>query len=387
MATPSSFAEAYLRKVNRKDLVARYVGYIRGAGATLIHSAEHRGFLLDPFNEDRLRKMAENAGEFLSRKHFLTSEQQEAEIRAGIERARTEPREEALKWHEWHNQMLFRIANHFEARYRRWEADAIERVQRGGFEMETTIGPTPESPSRQEPAIQSDGEVSRMTNSRTASLPSPTGGDAISEIAGETMPDSFKKLHLARLADLQEHTRLTIEAEFRRLKAEHMNSRELRACYCEGLRKIVEILYPTGAGLGEPVIDDLIELTFEVANRIELRQPSLPTRGFFADVMDMNDELTRTSHPFDRPMPPERPRDHFPHRLEAKSSLHLRRETFGGVEVSEGTRDAFRRYLQPEIECILADILEIRAAGNIEQGLAEAAMNDLPEKFQDAFEQ
>lgn len=185
------------------------------------------------------------------------------------------------------------------------------------------------------------------------------------------MSDSSKKHQPAKLADLQEQTRLTIESEFRRLKAENLSGRDLRTCYCQGLRKIIEILYPAGAGLEEPVIDDLIELTFEAANRIELRQPNLLTRGFVAEAMDINDRLRRTSHPFDRPMPPERPHEYSPHSLAAPSPLSHRRETFGQVEVWEGTRDAFRKYLQPEIERILADILQLRAVGKSNQGAGE----------------
>jgi hypothetical protein len=185
------------------------------------------------------------------------------------------------------------------------------------------------------------------------------------------MSDLSKKHQPAKLADLPEQTRLTIESEFRRLKAENLSGRDLRTCYCQSLRKIIEILYPAGAGLEEPVIDDLIELTFEAANRIELRQPSLLARGFVADVMDLNDQLRRTSHPFDRPMPPERPHEYSPHGLATQSPLRHRRETFGQVEVWEGTRDAFREYLQPEIERVLADILKLRAGGKSTQRAGE----------------
>jgi hypothetical protein len=124
-------AEAYLCKADRQDLISQYVKYMRNVGAALIHNAERRSFLSDPYSEDRLRKMAENSGEFILRKSSLTAVQQEAEIRDSVERIRLELRDEAVKWHQWHSQILSRVESRFEARFRRWEADAIELVKLG----------------------------------------------------------------------------------------------------------------------------------------------------------------------------------------------------------------------------------------------------------------
>ena len=124
-------AEAYLCKVDSEDLISQYVKYMRDVGAALIHNAEQRSFLSDPYSEDRLRQMAENSGEFILRKNSLTAVQQEAEIRDSVERIRLELRDEAVKWHQWHSQLGSRIETRFEARYRRWEADAIEHVKMG----------------------------------------------------------------------------------------------------------------------------------------------------------------------------------------------------------------------------------------------------------------
>jgi hypothetical protein len=75
--------------------------------------------------------MAENSGEFAVQRHSLTPAQQEAAIRDDIERLRTANRPDAIEWHQWHSQMCSRIETRFEARYRWWEAKAIERAKAG----------------------------------------------------------------------------------------------------------------------------------------------------------------------------------------------------------------------------------------------------------------
>lgn len=124
-------AKAYLCKVESEDLVAPYVEYLHNVGAALIRNAEQRSFLSDPYSEDRLRHMAENSGEFAVQRHSLTPAQQEAAIRDDIERLRTANRPDAIEWHQWHSQMCSRIETRFEARYRWWEAKAIERAKVG----------------------------------------------------------------------------------------------------------------------------------------------------------------------------------------------------------------------------------------------------------------
>jgi hypothetical protein len=123
-------AEAYLCKVDREDLIGRYGDYLRKVGAAQVRNAEQRSHLKDPYSEDRLRKMAENTGSIICRRHELTPEQYEAEVRAEVERCRSYSMPEAKKWHEWYCQILNRIETRFEARYRHWAAEAIERVQR-----------------------------------------------------------------------------------------------------------------------------------------------------------------------------------------------------------------------------------------------------------------
>jgi len=85
-------------------------------GSALIRNAEQRSHLSDPYSEDRLRKMAENTGDFISRKHSLTPEQQDSEIRNAVERLRSELMPDAKKWNEWYCQILIRIERRFDAR-------------------------------------------------------------------------------------------------------------------------------------------------------------------------------------------------------------------------------------------------------------------------------
>jgi DNA-binding transcriptional regulator YiaG len=122
-------ARAYLNAVDGDSRVPEYRYRLRRDGSALMENAENRGLLSDPYSEDRLRKMAENTGHIIIRRHELAPEKYEAEIRAEVERCRSALMPEALKWHEWKNQLLIRIETRFEARYRHWDAEAIERAQ------------------------------------------------------------------------------------------------------------------------------------------------------------------------------------------------------------------------------------------------------------------
>jgi hypothetical protein len=128
----------YLEAVDGSSRLREYQDLLRRVGSALIENAEQRSVLSDTYSEDCLRKMAENAGDFISRKHSLTPEQRETEICNVVERIRSEVMPEALKWHKWKSQLPFRIETRFEARYRHWTAEAIERALR---QMETPTKP------------------------------------------------------------------------------------------------------------------------------------------------------------------------------------------------------------------------------------------------------
>jgi hypothetical protein len=131
--TLDAHAVAYLRKVVSKDLISQYVEYLHGVGSVLIRNAEQRSFLSDPYSEERLRAMAENSGSLMNRVLFLKPEERESEIQKEFERLRDKVMPKAAEWHQWHSQIRSRIEARYEARCRRWEADAIERLRNRGI--------------------------------------------------------------------------------------------------------------------------------------------------------------------------------------------------------------------------------------------------------------
>jgi hypothetical protein len=126
----NAHAEPYLHKVDSEDLIGQYREYLRGVGSALIRGARERGLLSDPYSEGRLREMAENSGRLMNRILFLKPEERESEIQNEVERLRAEFMPKAVRWRQWRSQILSRIEARFEARYRHWTAEAIERVQR-----------------------------------------------------------------------------------------------------------------------------------------------------------------------------------------------------------------------------------------------------------------
>ena len=126
--TLNAHARAFLDQVDCDGLISEYTNELRRVGAALIQNAEEHSFLADPYSDDRLRKIAESSIEYIQRQRSLTSEQEEAEISAAVERTRSAVMKKALAWSDWRNQILSRIVSRFEARYCYWTAEAIERV-------------------------------------------------------------------------------------------------------------------------------------------------------------------------------------------------------------------------------------------------------------------
>jgi hypothetical protein len=123
----------YLCKVDRDELVAPYIAYLRTVGLELLRNGSF-GRLRNPFSEEALRRQAESSRQFIVRKHAMTAEEQESELRSTVEAIRIETMEEAVKWQMWKSQVDSRIETQFEAQYRRWEAHAIEcaKFRKGG---------------------------------------------------------------------------------------------------------------------------------------------------------------------------------------------------------------------------------------------------------------
>src|ERR1035441_7432192 len=62
--TLDAHARGYLEAVDGNSRLREYHNLLRRVGSSLIENAEQRSFLSDPYSEDRLRKMAENTGDF-----------------------------------------------------------------------------------------------------------------------------------------------------------------------------------------------------------------------------------------------------------------------------------------------------------------------------------
>jgi len=175
-------AKAYLCKVDRQSLITQYDVYMHGVGAALLSHAKQRGGVLsDPYSEDRLRNMAENTGEIISRRHDLTPERYEAEVLAKVERCRSALRPKAMEWHEWHWQILFRIEVLFEAQYRRWKAEAIEGAAASRL---ATVNP--------EPQRETNHEGERIPND--CADPEPGGDESDPTEAGPMVNGTNKPL-------------------------------------------------------------------------------------------------------------------------------------------------------------------------------------------------
>jgi hypothetical protein len=151
----NAHAEPYLRKVDSEDLISQYGEYMRGVGSALVRGAQERGLLSDPYSEGRLREMAENSGRLMNRVLFLEPEKRESEIQKEVEQVRAQLTPEAVEWHRWRSQMRSRIEARFEASYRRWQADAIERLRNRGI-AEGAMANSPENirAARQKPPLE-----------------------------------------------------------------------------------------------------------------------------------------------------------------------------------------------------------------------------------------
>src|SRR5260370_41018802 len=127
--TRDAHARAYLDQVDCDSLIPEYTNALRLVGAALIQNAEKRSFLADPYSDDRLRRKTEARAEYTHRRHSLTLEDQEADIRAAVEKIRCDVMKEAVAWRRWRNKLLSRIETRFQARYRHWRSEAMDHVR------------------------------------------------------------------------------------------------------------------------------------------------------------------------------------------------------------------------------------------------------------------
>jgi hypothetical protein len=104
---------------------------LRRIGGALIVNAEQRSVLSDPYRDEKLRRIAESSIDFILRKGSLSLIEQELAIHKAVADICEETRIKATNWQTWKDEMVFHIECRFEARYRYWEAEALQRASAG----------------------------------------------------------------------------------------------------------------------------------------------------------------------------------------------------------------------------------------------------------------
>lgn len=193
-------ANAYLGKVNSDELIPSYVGYLRGVGTALIHNAENRGPLQEPYREDALPTISEPSGDLIAPKRSLYPDEREAEIWRSLMSIRAKSMTGAESWQAWKVHLLRRIETKFEARYRHWEANAIERVnvRKGGWLRRLQHELYESKPYRCPTAFE---PVHRWaTAGRPAGPFTQAGGPNISSVQGQPVTAQFNPTELEAAA-------------------------------------------------------------------------------------------------------------------------------------------------------------------------------------------
>jgi hypothetical protein len=147
VSTLDAHANAVLKAVTRETQLPEYMKHLRRVGSLLIENAQRNSVLKDPYSthpplsSESIREEVDLAlvrlrhqrpGMLGNSKLKPANAKRTVQSRADIANATAEMarREEARQWHEWRNQIINRIETQFEARYRHWQAEAIERVLR-----------------------------------------------------------------------------------------------------------------------------------------------------------------------------------------------------------------------------------------------------------------
>jgi hypothetical protein len=144
--TLDAHANALLRAVKRDAQLPEYMKHLRRVGSALIENAQTNSVLKNPYpappplSPESLREEMDRASASLrqQRSGMLPRDSNlnaahasdKVQSRADVANATAEmaPPEEARRWHEWRNQIVNRIEMRFEARYRHWHAEALERL-------------------------------------------------------------------------------------------------------------------------------------------------------------------------------------------------------------------------------------------------------------------
>lgn len=159
--TLDAYARGYLEAVDGNARLPEYLHLVRSVASELVkHAQKH--YLSNPYSDDRLRYMAENAGDFIMRKRSLTPAQQEEELRKAVESLRSHFMPDAIKWSSWEIDMFTRIVTRLEARHLYWKAEAIERALRDSKTRASEPGGAEPAPAQ--PATMANGADRGSTN-------------------------------------------------------------------------------------------------------------------------------------------------------------------------------------------------------------------------------
>jgi hypothetical protein len=146
VSTLDAHASALLTAVSRDAHVLEYITHLRRVGLVLLENAKRNSVLKHPYdpnpplNSESLRKEVDLAlvklrsqrPGMLLRNSKTSSDYANATLQCrtdiGNAAAEMARHEDARRWYEWRNQIVNRIETRFEARYRHWQAEALERV-------------------------------------------------------------------------------------------------------------------------------------------------------------------------------------------------------------------------------------------------------------------
>jgi hypothetical protein len=136
-------ARAYLESVIDESSFQQFAARLRQTGSVLLSNQEASGLLSNPYNQAKLREEMKLSRSFRRKSRSLTSEQREALLCEMVDDYRLELRQKESEWRQWKNEIGFRIETRFEARYRNW---VIEAMNRRKAALKSVIAPDSANP-------------------------------------------------------------------------------------------------------------------------------------------------------------------------------------------------------------------------------------------------
>jgi hypothetical protein len=124
VAQLDAHARHFLSVVNSDQRLQGFKQVLTSTGSVLLEYTQAEGYLSDQFGYERLVEFVENK----RAKHISAYGHQELQAGAATENIGSEPKPEAISWHQRKREILFRIEMKFESRYLHWEALAIKQM-------------------------------------------------------------------------------------------------------------------------------------------------------------------------------------------------------------------------------------------------------------------